>query len=78
MGWHSDRIGLGSNQWEWFGHRDRRGCWNKFNSDDHNNQTEHCQWLGNSHGDIARCCIDSNIWHSSQNSKWFHRADREL
>ena len=35
MGWHSDRIGLGSNQRHWFGHRNRRGGCDKFNSDNH-------------------------------------------
>ena len=63
MGWHGNRIGLGSNQWEWFGHRDRRGCWNKLNSDNYHDEDWVCQWLGTSHGDVGGgYSVDSNIW----------------
>ena len=78
MGWHGDRIRNGSNQWEWFGHGNPRGVCDKFNSDDHDEEDWVCRWLGTSHGDIACCCIETNVWNSSQNGKWFHGADREL
>ena len=78
MGWHSDRIGLGSNQWLWFRHGDRRGCCHKFNSNDHHDESSHCGWLGTSHRDIISCCIDSNIWRHDINGNWFHCPDHEL
>jgi len=52
MGWHSDSIGYGSNQWEWFGHCNWRGCWNEFNSDDYYDTDWVYHWLGNSYGNV--------------------------
>ena len=78
MGWHGDRIGHGSNQWKWLGHGDRLSFWNKFNSDDHNDESEHCRRRCIGHGDIACCSIDSNIWGYDINGYWFHGADHEL
>ena len=37
----------------WLGHRNRRGSWNEFNSDDHDDEDWVCRWLGTSHGDVA-------------------------
>ena len=77
MGWHGDSIGIGSGQQHWFGHRDRRGGWNEFNGDDHDNEDWVCRWLGNSHGDLASGdCIDSNVWGHDKNGYWFHGADQ--
>ena len=79
MGWHSDCIGLGSNQRHGLGLRNRCGFFDEFNSDDHDDQSRHSWWLGTSHGDIVTgCCIDSDVWAHDLNGKWFHGADREL
>ena len=62
MGWYSNSVGCGSNQWKWFGHRNPRGGCDKFNSDDYDDQNWVCRWLGTSHGDVTSCSVDSNIW----------------
>ena len=78
MGRLGDRIGLGICQRHWLGHCNRRGCWNEFNSDDHDHQIKHCRWLGPSHSDVSGCGVDSNVWGHDINGYWFYCADRQL
>ncbi len=69
MGWYGDSTGHGSGQRQWLGHGNRRGGWNEFNSDDYDDSDWLCRWLGTSHGDVAGCCVDSNIfdWKHNKN-----------
>ena len=63
MGWYGDGIGHGSRQRHRFGHGNRRGCWDKLNGDDHDDEGWVYRWLGTSHGDLnGGHCVDSNVW----------------
>ena len=76
MGWHGDSIGLGIGQQHWLGHRNRRRSCNKFNGDNHDDEDWVYRWLGNRHGDVAACCIDSSVWGHDIDGQWFHCSDQ--
>ena len=76
MGWHGNSIRHGSGQQHGLGHGDRRGSCDKFNGDDHDDQSRHRRWFGHSHGDVTGCCIDSNVWGNDINGYWFHCSDQ--
>ncbi len=76
MGRYGNSIGLGIGQQHGFGHGNRRGCCDKLNSDNHDDEGWVCRWLGNSHGDVSGCSVDSSIWKHNSNGYWFHSADQ--
>ena len=68
VGRYGNSIGHGSNQWEWFSHGDRSGCFDEFNRDDHDDTGGVGYWHGNGHGDLSGDSNKHAYTHANSNS----------